>query len=521
MNNKQQAAEEWVTRLYVKRDKQEKKKKHIATVNDALISALPSDTLKWMRQRRTAQYTGKVAISIFQERQLREIFNGLDLENNGVINLAQLQEAALYVESSTKNSVTPLKNVFELFANMDDDGNGEVDFHEFTQAMIISKARSEMEVQRMHQKFVEFAFIKKREYSLKCIEEIRRKVETDLDDDSVNSKSKKEQREIEVDIVQAGVQAYRLFRNLFQGKQFSEEQDDGSQVEKTKTNTLSSSNIDIDIIENRNRKLNKYIRYVDQLNGYDSLQSITKQIVEEDNNDDDIPKFRRKSTFKDALTDYDNTVSDLTISNTDTNIDTNTNSDNTDVNTKTETTNNTIDTKETQYRELRERLIKKKKEELIELQKDPDGRHLMKRLEEEKLFDIELNKLITPQATRENVKCKIGNLVLPKETLVPVENTIKSKLKSKMAAGKLSQGILPTPIIEKTYLKPVGNLKETITTINSMKVNYSAPQLERIESFPVAAQDGKYYLSNAITWKDKNIPAKIKKKLAENVSIFN
>jgi len=519
MNNKQ-ATEEWVTRLYVKRDKHEKKK-YIPTANDALISALPSDTLKWMRQRRTAFYTGKVAISIFQERQLREIFNGLDLENNGVINLAQLQEAALYVENSTKNSVTPLKNVFELFANMDDDGNGEVDFHEFTQAMIISKARSEMEVQRMHQKFVEFAFIKKREYSLKCIEEIRRKVESDLDDDSVNSKSKNEQREN--DIVQAGVQAYRLFRNLFQGKQFSEEKDDGSQVEKTKTNTLSSSNIDIDIIENRNKKLKKYIRYVDQLNGYDSLQStMTKQVVEENNDDDDIPKFRRKSTFKDALTDYDNTISDLTLSNTDTNIDTNTNtsSDNNDVNTKTETTN-TIDTKETQYRELRERLIKKKKEELIELEKDPDGRHSMKRLEEEKLFDIELNKLITPQATRENVKCKVGNLVLPKETLVPVENTIKSKMKSKMAAGKLSQEILPTPIIEKTYLKPVGNLRETITTINSMKVNYSAPQLERIESFPVAAQDGKYYLSNAITWKDKNIPAKIKKKLAENVSLFN
>jgi hypothetical protein len=183
--------------------------------------------------------------------------------------------------------------------------------------------------------------------------------------------------------------------------------------------------------------------------------------------------------------------------------------------------NNTIDTKETKYRELRERLIKKKKEELIELEKDPDGRHLMKRLEEEKLFDIELKKLITPHATRKTVQCKIGNLVLPKDTLIPVENTIKSKMKSKMAAGKLSQELLPTPIIEKTYLKPVGNLKETKTTINSMKVNYSAPQLERVESFPVAAKDGNYYLSNAITWKDKKIPNNIKKKLAENIALFN
>ena len=523
-SNKDTNVEEWVSRLYQKPDKYEKKKKHVATANDALISALPSDTLKWMRQRRTPNYTGKVAISIFQERQLREIFNGLDLENNGVIDLGQLQEAALYVESSTKDSVLPLKNVFELFANMDDDGNGEVDFHEFTQAMIISKSRSEIEVQRMHQKFVEFAFMKKREYSLRCIEQIRKKVESEIDDDSVNSKSKKEQREIEFDVVQAGVQAYRLFRNLFQGKQvpIPDEADDGSPVTKTKTNTLSSSHIDINIIEDKNKKLKKYIKYVDQLNGYDYSQTAKTEEVKNDDDEEqeNIPKFRRKSTFRDALTEYDNTISDLTISNTDTDI-TNTNTDSAEMNNKTDTSSNTIDTKETRYRELRERLLNKKKQELLELEKDPDGRHLMKRLEEEKLFDIELNKLITPKATLDNVKCKIGKLVLPKETLIPVEDTVKAKMKSKMKAGKLSQDLLPTPIIEKTYLKPVGNLKETNTTINSMKVNYSVPQLEKIETFPLPATDGRYHLSNSITWKDKKLPSNVRKKLAENRAIFS
>lgn len=512
------AVEEWVSRLYIKPNKQEKKTKHVPTVNDALISALPSDTLKWMRQRRTPMYTGKVAISIFQERQLREIFNGLDLENNGVINLAQLQEAARYVENSTKDSVTPLKNVYELFANMDDDGNGEVDFHEFTQAMIISKARSEIEVQRMHQKFIEFSFTKKREYSLKCIEEIRKKVEAELEDDS--NKNKKDQREGDFDVVQAGVQAYRLFKNLFQGKQFLEETDDGSKVTKTKTNTLSSSNIDIDIIENRNRKLKKYIQYIDHLNGYDNNQSNSStnenEIKTNDDDDANIPKFRRRSNFQDV------TISDLTISNidaTNTNTNTNTNSDIADTNTKTISSNNTIDTKETRYRELRERMIKIKKDEIIGLEKDPDGRHKIKRLEEEKLFDVELNKLITPKATLDSVKCKVGKLVLPKETLVPVENTVKSKMKNKMAAGKLSQELLPIPIIEKTYLRPVGNLKETITTttMNSLKVHYSPPSLKRVESFPVAAQDGSYHLSNAITWKDKKIPYSIKKKLEEQM----
>jgi len=516
----------WVDRLYVKPDKNSNTKKRESTANDALISALPSETLSWMRKRRSRENKGKVAISIFQERQLREIFNGLDLENTGVINLGQLQEAALYVENTTKDSVTPLKNVYELFANMDDDGNGEVDFHEFTQAMIISKARSEIEVQRMHQKFIEFAFIKKREYSLRTIEEIKRKVELEMDDESVNSKNKKEQREFELDIVQAGVQAYRLYKNLFQGKKRTigedDNNDDNNNITKTKTNTLSSSHININIIEHNNRKLQKAIKYIDQLNGYNSKLSAYNEEEKNIDEEENIPKFRRKSTFRDALTEYDNTISDLTISNTDSNINTNTNT-NTDItndtNTKTDSSNSS--SKETKYRELRERLLKKKKDELIEIEKDPDGRHLMKRIEEERLFDIELNKLITPKATLDTVSCKVGKLILPKETLIPAEDTIKSIMKSKMTAGKLVKELLPSPIIEKHFLKPVGNLKETnTTTINSMKVNYSAPQLQKIENFPQSAPDGKYYLANDITWKDKKIPGILKKKLAQNVSIF-
>lgn len=481
-----------------------------------------------MRKRRSANNKGKVAISIFQERQLREIFNGLDLENTGVINLGQLQEAALYVESSTKDSVTPLKNVYELFANMDDDGNGEVDFHEFTQAMIISKARSEIEVQRMFQKFTEFAFIKKREYSLRTIEEIKRKVEAEIDDESIGSKSKKEQRELELDIVQAGVQAYRLYKNLFQGKKraLGEEIDSTEgldNVSKTKTNTLSSSHININIIEHSNRKLQKAIKYVDQLNGYNSNLSAYNKNETNIEEEQDIPKFRRKSTFTDALTEYDNTISDLTLSNTDSNTDTNTNT-NCDINItndlNTKTCDSNVSSQETKYRKLRERLLKKKKDELIEIEKDPDGRHLLKRLEEERLFDIELNKLITPKATKEAVSCKVGKLILPKETLIPIEDSIKSIMKSKMTAGKLVQELLPPPLIEKTYLKPVGNLKETNTTVNSMKVNYTAPQLQKIENFPQSAADGKYYLNNDITWKDKKIPSNIRKKLSQNVSLF-
>ena len=504
--SEEKKVEDWVSRLYQTTNK----KKLESTVNDALISALPSDTLLWMRKRRSANNKSKVAISIFQERQLREIFNGLDLESTGVIDLSQLQEAALYVENTTKDSVAPLKNVYELFADMDDDGNGEVDFHEFTQAMIISKARSEVEVQRMNQKFIEFAFLKKREYSLRTIEEIKRKVEAEMDDRSTSSKSNKGERELELDIVEAGVQAYRLYKNLFQGKKRAIGEDDTKEghnnVTTSKTNTLSSSNININIIEHNDRKFQKAIKYVDILNGYDSHLSASQQeekIVNEE--------------------EYSNTISDLTVSNTDSimNINTNTNTDITnDTYIKTDGSND-VSTKETKYRELRQRMLKKKKEELKEIEKDPDGRHFMRTIEEERLFDIQLNKLITPKATLDTVRCKVGKLVLPKETLIPVEDTIKSIMKSKMTAGKLVRKMLPPPLIEKTYLKPVGNFKDTNnTTMNSMKVNYSAPQLERIEFFPQSAPDGKYYLNNDITWKDKKIPSNIRRKLAKNISIF-
>lgn len=62
------------------------------TAADALVSDLPSDTLRWIKKRRNVDCKQKVVLSHHRERQLREIFNGIDVEKRGEINIAQLEE---------------------------------------------------------------------------------------------------------------------------------------------------------------------------------------------------------------------------------------------------------------------------------------------------------------------------------------------------------------------------------------------------------------------------------------------
>ncbi len=145
--------------------------KKVKTADDALVTTLDHEALNWIKSHRKSDSNEKVALSHAHERQLREIFNGLDIDGCGIINLESLQEAAKYVEESTKGKVGAFTNIQQMFQSMDEDGNGEVDFHEFTTAMTgTSKSAmanmSESDIARMNKKFVEFANLRRRDHAI-------------------------------------------------------------------------------------------------------------------------------------------------------------------------------------------------------------------------------------------------------------------------------------------------------------------------------------------------------------------
>lgn len=156
--------------------KSEKKNKVIRTADDALLSTLPTTTLKHLKARRKVNSFEKVPLTYYRERQLRSIFQGLDFDGMGDIHLELVKEAADYAEEKLKpkRGEPVFTNVRGMFEAMDEDGDGTVDFHEFTIAMTGSSSSTmdkatEHDVERLTARFLEFANIKKRE---RAIEEI-------------------------------------------------------------------------------------------------------------------------------------------------------------------------------------------------------------------------------------------------------------------------------------------------------------------------------------------------------------
>ena len=163
------------------------------TADDAILSTLPSNTLRFMKRRRKLNSFDKVPLTHYRERQLRGIFKGLDFDKMGNIHLDLVKDAADYAEEKLKpklrNVGAPVfVNLNRMFAAMDEDGNGdgEVDFHEFTIAMTGSSTSTidsvdEGDVERLTKRFMEFANIKKREYALNAINEAKVSFETQAD----------------------------------------------------------------------------------------------------------------------------------------------------------------------------------------------------------------------------------------------------------------------------------------------------------------------------------------------------
>ena len=156
--------------------KREKKNKVIRTADDALLSTLPTATLKYLKARRKVNSFEKVPLTYYRERQLRSIFRGLDFDGMGDIHLDLVKEAADYAEEKLKpkRGQPVFTNVRGMFEAMDEDGDGTVDFHEFTIAMTGSSSSTmdkatEHDVERLTARFLEFANIKKRERAVSVI----------------------------------------------------------------------------------------------------------------------------------------------------------------------------------------------------------------------------------------------------------------------------------------------------------------------------------------------------------------
>mmetsp|Transcript_6833 Transcript_6833/g.7452 ORF Transcript_6833/g.7452 Transcript_6833/m.7452 type:complete len:563 (+) Transcript_6833:91-1779(+) len=141
---------------------------------DSLVCDLPSTTLRWMKKRRKADSDQKVVLSFQRERQLREMFESLDYTNQGEIDLSALTDAVAYVQEKTKHmkGMKEFHNLQEVFAAMDDNGDGTIDFQEFTNGMTgttrsaFDKA-SEYDIERVFRYFVEFGELRQRQIALK------------------------------------------------------------------------------------------------------------------------------------------------------------------------------------------------------------------------------------------------------------------------------------------------------------------------------------------------------------------
>ena len=137
---------------------------------DALISDLPTDTLKWIKKHRRLDCDAKIVLSHNRERQLRDIFNGIDVGKNGSIDLIELEEAVSFVKERLEKkfgTFAGFNQIIKVFKSMDVNGDGKVDFREFTNAMTgstksaLAKA-SEDEVANLHRCFLEFGVLKAR-----------------------------------------------------------------------------------------------------------------------------------------------------------------------------------------------------------------------------------------------------------------------------------------------------------------------------------------------------------------------
>lgn len=427
------------------------------TADDALLSTLQPDALKWIKTRRKLDSKAKVVISYARERQLREIFRGLDLQGVGVIDLKSLQKAAQYCEETTKGTVGEFKNIQAMFEGMDDDGNGEVDFAEFTGAMMGSTksavgTMSEQDIERLQRKFVEYAVENKRQHALKAIDH-------SLAPGTSHESSSGSIREI------SDSERIRYFGTLFGSTNFSKESVDKHDklanlklLRKTNANT-GEDTVD-EMIQEKSKLFKLHEDFIEETLSPRRSPSSTKKgksIQRREKIDDNqgtttsdsiatrtAPKHKRMEEDSNTLQDNDDNDNDKDVrkdntealpplknsprSNGEKNKEADTADDNEgDAELKDESdeekTDVQLDPKTKEYLSIQARIKAQRERELYELKADLDVRNVHKRIYDEKMFQLEMRRQHwnpKPPTARKTVSRL--------EVITPVDTSFKKEL---------------------------------------------------------------------------------------------
>ena len=141
---------------------------------DAVVSDLPASTLTWIKKHRRLDCDAKMVLSHNRVRQLRDMFDGIDVGKHGSIDLVELEEAVSFVKDRLQKKLGTFDGfdqIIKVFKSMDVNGDGEVDFREFTNAMTGSTRSalanaSEHDVANLHRCFLEFGVLKARRHAI-------------------------------------------------------------------------------------------------------------------------------------------------------------------------------------------------------------------------------------------------------------------------------------------------------------------------------------------------------------------
>ena len=104
---------------------------------DVIISGLGSATLRHIKSRRAKGSEVKVAVTVADEKQLREIFDAFDFDRSGNVSLIEFGNALDYIRESRhfRKLHKELDKLQKTFIEMDTDGDATVDYQEFTIGM--------------------------------------------------------------------------------------------------------------------------------------------------------------------------------------------------------------------------------------------------------------------------------------------------------------------------------------------------------------------------------------------------
>lgn len=200
---------------------------------DALISDLPTDTLRWIKMRRKLDCEAKMVLSHNRESQLRDIFNGIDVGKHGSIDLIELEEAVTFVKERLDKKLGTFEGfnqIIKVFKSMDVNGDGKVDFREFTNAMsgstksALAKA-SEQDVANLHRCFLEFGVLKARRHAIAKINdytglsfsgEHNIRLERSEEEEAALRRRKSVKSVDSTLVVVDDLKKYNLFRTLFE-----------------------------------------------------------------------------------------------------------------------------------------------------------------------------------------------------------------------------------------------------------------------------------------------------------------